>query len=84
MGDANVIRTLTSSSLVPMFSPDGHWVAFSAAGAIRKVAVAGGPAAKICDAPGVSGIAWGDALIIYAGENAGSPGCRPVAERQSP
>lgn len=48
------------------FGPDGEWIAFWANGQISKVRVAGGPAAKICDAAYVSGIAWGPTRLVYA------------------
>ena len=51
----------------PFFSPDGSWIGFWAAGAIRKVALAGGPPVKICDTDLPFGAAWpSDDTIVYA------------------
>src|SRR5262249_39171649 len=51
----------------PVFSPDGKWLAFWAAGALRKVPAAGGTAVKICDASQPYGIEWtDDDHIVYA------------------
>jgi serine/threonine-protein kinase len=70
----------------PFFSPDGQWVGFWAAdGRIKKVAVAGGPPAVICDAPDMLGASWGeDDSIVYAPGFAGlhrvpAAGGTPVA-----
>jgi Tol biopolymer transport system component len=50
----------------PVFSPDGQWVAFFAAGELRKVAVAGGPVTTLAEAPAGLGASWGpDDVIIY-------------------
>ena len=50
----------------PFFSPDGNWIGFWAAGAIRKVALAGGPPVKICDTDLPFGAAWpSDDTIVY-------------------
>ncbi len=39
----------------PFFSPDGQWVGFLADGALRKVALAGGPAQMLTELPALSG-----------------------------
>jgi hypothetical protein len=44
----------------PFFSPDGQWIAFFAGGKLKKIAVAGGAAVTLCDAPIGRGGAWGD------------------------
>jgi len=49
----------TEGSISPTFSPDGQWIAFAQDGELKKMSVSGGPPAKICDAPGLRGIAWG-------------------------
>jgi serine/threonine-protein kinase len=51
----------------PFFSPDGAWVGFWAAGAIRKVPVAGGPIVKLCDATPLYGADWTtDGQIVFS------------------
>ena len=52
----------------PAFSPDGQWIAFSAAGALKKVRLSGGAVITLVDsmAPPGYGMAWlDDGTIIY-------------------
>ena len=49
----------------PIFSPDGAWIVFAAEGKLRKIAVAGGEAVTLCDAPAPHGLAWGPGDFIY-------------------
>jgi serine/threonine-protein kinase len=42
----------------PFFSPDGQWIGFMAAGALKKIPIGGGAAVTICDAPGLRGSVW--------------------------
>lgn len=52
----------------PVFSADGHWVAFSTRDALYKVAVNGGLATKVCDLPAPTrGMFWHtDGSIFYS------------------
>ena len=51
----------------PFFSPDGQWIGFFAEGKLKKVAVTGGAAVPICDAPNPRGGAWGeDGDIVFS------------------
>ena len=51
----------------PFFSPDGQWIGFFAEGKLKKVAVTGGAAVPICDAPNPRGGAWGeDGDILFS------------------
>ena len=51
----------------PFFSPDGQWIGFFAEGKLKKVAVTGGAAVTICDAPNPRGGAWGeDGDIVFS------------------
>jgi serine/threonine-protein kinase len=51
----------------PFFSPDGQWVAFFAAGSLKKAAVAGGAPVTLCPAGGLGG-SWGaDGTIAFSG-----------------
>ena len=63
----------TTGATHPFFSPDGHWVGFFAAGALQKVAVAGGVPLRICNVPGViAGASWGpDNTIVLASRVSG-------------
>jgi eukaryotic-like serine/threonine-protein kinase len=57
----------TDGARAPFFSPDGRWVGFWAGGAVKKVAVEGGPAVVIAESPDLLGAAWGsDDTIIAA------------------
>jgi serine/threonine-protein kinase len=42
----------------PFFSPDGQAIGFWSAGAIRRVALDGGPPVEICPAAGIGGATW--------------------------
>ena len=48
-------------------SPDGQWVGFWSSGALRKVALGGGPAVTLCETSLPDGATWGaDGQIVYA------------------
>ena len=56
----------TVGAAYPFFSPDGQWIGFFAEGKLKKVAVTGGAAVPICDAPDPRGGAWGeDGDIVF-------------------
>jgi serine/threonine-protein kinase len=53
----------TEGAVGPFLSPKGDWIGFWADDKLKKVPVAGGPAATICNArsvPGLFGATWGD------------------------
>jgi len=58
----------TAGARHPFFSPNGTWLAFFAAGALQKVAVAGGTPLRIVNVSNVSmGGTWGpDDTIVWA------------------
>ena len=57
----------TEGAFAPFFSPDGRWVGFFAPGKLKKVALEGGDAITLCDAPNGRGASWGeDGTIIAA------------------
>jgi serine/threonine-protein kinase len=57
----------TEGGSAPFFATDGRWVGFYGDGALRRVAIAGGPVLKICDAPPVWSATWTPAdSIIFA------------------
>ncbi|HEY4229035.1 MAG TPA: protein kinase [Thermoanaerobaculia bacterium] len=57
----------TEGASSPFFSPDGHWVGFFAEGKLKKVAVEGGAAMTLADAPNNRGGVWlEDDSIVYA------------------
>ena len=52
---------------VATLSPDGQWIAFFADEKLKKIAVTGGAAVTLCDAPVVRGGTWGeDGTILFA------------------
>lgn len=59
----------TEQAAAPFFSPDGRWIGFWSRGILWKVPVAGGAAAKICEARLSFGASWGtDDTIVFADE----------------
>ena len=51
----------------PFFSPDSQWIGFFAGGKLKKVAVTGGAAVTLADAPQARGGTWGDdGFIVFA------------------
>lgn len=59
----------------PFFSPDGEWVGFFVAGAIRKLPIAGGPSILVAETSlrvGVLGASWGDDDRIVFGQPSGA------------
>jgi serine/threonine protein kinase/Tol biopolymer transport system component len=73
--DGSEVRVLadTDGASFPFWSPDGRFLAFFAGGKLKKIAVAGGVAQVLCDAPAGRGGSWSaDGVIIFsATPNAG-------------
>jgi len=76
----------TEGALNPFFSPDGKWIGFFSNGKLKKVAVSGGPAVTLCDAPLGRGGSWGDdGRIVFTPATApGTPLQRVAAEGGTP
>ncbi len=56
----------TEGAYLPFFSPDGRWLAFFAAGVMKKVSVGGGAVLTIAEASSLRGGTWGpDDTIVY-------------------
>jgi serine/threonine-protein kinase len=65
--DRSIQLSGTENAHDPFFSPDGKWIAFFAAGKLKKISLAGGPPLIVCDAPDDRGGSWGpDGAIILA------------------
>jgi Tol biopolymer transport system component len=63
----------TEGALNPFFSPDGQWVAFFAAGKLKKILTTGGGLLTVCDARDNRGGAWAeDGTIIFSPDRAGT------------
>jgi Tol biopolymer transport system component len=57
----------TENAGYPFWSPDSKWVAFTAAGKLRKMDLSGAPPVELCDAGVGKGGAWNrDGVILYA------------------
>ncbi len=57
----------TDGAESPFFAPDGQWLAFFAAGKLKKISVAGGAPVTLCDAPNGRGGTWdGDGTIVFS------------------
>src|SRR4029077_12152432 len=56
----------TEGATAPFLSPDGEWVAFVGDGKIKKMPVAGGAVAAVCDLPAGPfwGASWGEDGIV--------------------
>jgi serine/threonine-protein kinase len=50
----------TAGALAPFFSADGQWIGFFADGKLKKIAITGGAAIVLADAPSTRGGAWSD------------------------
>jgi tRNA A-37 threonylcarbamoyl transferase component Bud32/WD40 repeat protein len=59
----------TENAYAPFFSPEGDWIGFFADGKLKKIAVEGGAAVTLCDAPLGVGGSWGDDGNIIAALN---------------
>jgi serine/threonine protein kinase/Tol biopolymer transport system component len=62
----------TEGARAPWWSPDSRYIAFISEGRVRKIAVSGGPAQVLCEAPTGSDGAWGkngDILFDGAGSD---------------
>jgi eukaryotic-like serine/threonine-protein kinase len=60
----------TEGGAVPLFSPDGQWIAYTdvGTGAIKKIPVTGGTAIRLCEGGLAAGAAWGDDdTIVFSG-----------------
>jgi serine/threonine-protein kinase len=64
--------TGTDDAHGPFFSPDGQWIAFFAGSRLKKVAITGGAAVTLCDAPGGRGGSWADDGTITLQPDIGS------------
>ena len=65
----------TDDAVIPFFSPDGNSIGFFSRGKLRKVAITGGAAVTLADAPDQRGAWWGeDNTIVFSPDR--KPGTR--------
>jgi len=69
----------TDDAQSPFFSPDGQWIAFFGGGKLKKIAVTGGAAVTLCDAPAGRGGTWGDDGTIVFSPNVSETALRRVS-----
>src|SRR5260370_12211540 len=72
--DKVVLLQDTVNANNPFFSPNGQWIGFFADAKLKKIAVQGGAAMTLCDAPGPRGASWGDDDNIIMSLNGGTTG----------
>ena len=65
----------TEGARYPFFSPDGEWIGFEVDGALKRMALAGGPPAMVYDgSEGPSDASWGtDDMIVFGLAGPSSP-----------
>jgi len=57
----------TEDGRFPFWSPDSRFIGFFAQGKLKKIALAGGPAQTLCDAPSGRGGTWNrEGVIVFA------------------
>ena len=57
----------TDGAASPFWSPNSDYLAFYAAGRLKKISVTGGPVQNICDAPNMVGGTWNaDGVIVFS------------------
>ncbi len=66
------------------FSPDGQWIGFFADGKLKKIAVTGGAAVTLCDAPNARGGWWAEDDTIVLAANTRGPLVRVAAAGGTP
>ena len=70
----------TEGGTFPFWSPDNRFIAFFAGGKLKRVAVAGGPAIPLCDAPSGRGGTWSrDNVILFSPSSASGTGLMRVS-----
>jgi Tol biopolymer transport system component len=74
----------TENASFPFFSPAGDWIGFLADNKLKKIAVEGGAAVTLCDAPNLRGASWGDDGNIIAALNTGGALSRVPSEGGTP
>ena len=64
----------TEGARSPFFSPDGEWIGFEIDGALRRVAVTGGPTATLYEGPPATDASWGtNDRIVFGLAGTGDP-----------
>jgi serine/threonine-protein kinase len=69
----------TEGAANPFFSPDGRWVGFFADSKLKKIAITGGAAVALCDAPNSLGGSWAGDGSIFLTPSIGQQGLSRVS-----
>ena len=70
--EATPVRGTEGRARSPFFSPDGEWVGFYSGGQLKKVAIRGGAAVTLCEAPAPYGARWrADGTIVFGQRGSG-------------
>jgi serine/threonine protein kinase/Tol biopolymer transport system component len=69
---------------LPFWSPDSRRIGFFTSDKLKTIAVSGGRAAVLCDAPGGRGAAWAPSNVIIFAPDAGGPLYRVAANGGTP
>ena len=71
----------TEGAFSPFFSPDGNMIGFFADGKLKKIAVTGGAAMTLADAPSPGGASWGrDGVLAVQLLQVGQKGLQRIAQ----
>ncbi len=63
----------TEDAIYPFWSPDSRFIGFFAEGKLKTIALAGGPAQSLCDAPNGRGGTWNrEGVIVFSPEASNS------------
>jgi Tol biopolymer transport system component len=84
--DSNVAHRLddTDGAVLPFWSPDSRRIGFFTNAKLKTIAVTGGRAETLCDAPGGRGAAWSRSNVIVFAPDAGGPLYRIPASGGTP
>jgi serine/threonine-protein kinase len=65
--EARVIAAATQGLMSPVFSPDGQSIAFrdNADATLKRIAITGGAAVRICPTDGLFGLSWQQDAIVF-------------------
>ena len=66
----------TEGGSVPVFSPDGTWLAFEVDGQLKKLPMSGGPVVPVAASGITNGITWGDDDVLTYSARSVQPGGR--------
>ena len=63
--EARPIPGTQENPRLPLFSPEGQWIAYWTGNQLKKIQIAGGSPVALCDATGAAGMDWVDDTIYF-------------------